>query len=89
MKKDRSTLKYYVSWVGYDEDLEWYPAFNFKYSLYKLWDFYLAYLDLPKPPRKLNSWVKCWEEGLDNYNNLNNNKELGQSLRAGFFGRGG
>jgi len=26
---------------------------------------------------------------VDNYNNLDNNKELGQRLRAGFFGRGG
>jgi len=37
---------------------------------------YLAYLDLPRLLRKLNSWIKYWEEGLDNYNNLDNNKEL-------------
>jgi len=59
VKKDRSTLKYRISWVGHDEDPEWYPIFNFKYSPYKLRDFYLAYLDLPRPPHKLDSWVKC------------------------------
>ena len=54
VKKERNILKYRASWVGYDEDLEWYPASNFKYSPYKLRDFHTAYPDLPGPPRKLN-----------------------------------
>ena len=36
VKKERNNLKYQASWVGYDEDPEWYPASNFKYSPYKL-----------------------------------------------------
>ena len=36
VKKVYKVLKYYISWVGRDKDLEWYPAFNFKYSPYKL-----------------------------------------------------
>ena len=36
VKKDCSVLKYCISWVGHDEDPEWYPAFDFKYSPYKL-----------------------------------------------------
>ena len=36
VKKDRGTLKYRVSWVGYNEDLKQYPVSNFKYSPYKL-----------------------------------------------------
>ena len=36
VKKNHSTLKYRASWVGHDEDLEWYPISNFKYSPYKL-----------------------------------------------------
>jgi len=59
VKKDRGTLKYYTSWVGHDKDPEWYPISNFKYSPYKLRDFYLAYPNLPKPPRQLESWIKC------------------------------
>jgi hypothetical protein len=89
VKKDRNALKYRVSWVGYDEDPEWYPASDFKYSPHKLRDFHLAHPDLPGPPRKLESWIKCWEEGVDNYDNLDDDKELTQRLRAGFFRRGG
>ena len=76
VKKDRSTLKYYASQVGYNKALEWYPASNFKYSPYKLRDFHLAYLDLPRPPHKLDGQIKCQEKGLDNYNNLDHDKEL-------------
>src|SRR5438552_19210793 len=54
VKKEKDALKYQASWVGYDEDLEWYPASNFKYSPHKLRDFYLEHPDLPGPPRKLN-----------------------------------
>ena len=57
VKKVRNTLKYHASWVGYNEDLEWYPASNFKYSPHQLWDFHLAHPDLPGPPRKLNEWI--------------------------------
>ena len=89
VKKDRSTLKYRASWVGHNEDPEWYPASDFKYSPHKLRDFYLAHPDLPRLPRKLENWIKCWEEGIDNYNDLEDNKELEQRLRAGFFRRGG
>ena len=78
VKKDHNTLKYHVSWVGHDEDLEWY-------SPHKLRDFHLAYLDFPRLPRKLKDWIRCWEKGLDNYNNLDDNKELKPRLRAGFF----
>ena len=55
VKKVCKDLKYYTSWVGHDEDPEWYPVSNFKYSPYKLQDFHLAYLDLPGPPRKLKN----------------------------------
>ena len=82
-------MKYRTSWVGHNKDPEWYPVSDFKSSPHKLRDFHLAFLDLPRPPRKLKNWIKYWEEGLDNYNNLNNNKELRQYLRAGFFRRGG
>ena len=77
VKKDHGTLKYCMSWVGHDKDLEQYPVSNFKYSPYKLQDFHLAYPNLPRLPRQLESWIKCQEEGVDNYNNLDNNKELG------------
>ena len=36
VKKVYSILKYRTSWVGHNKDLEWYPAFDFKYLPYKL-----------------------------------------------------
>ena len=76
VKKDRSTLKYRASWVGHDEDPEWYPASDFKYSPHKLRDFHQAYLDLPRLLRKLENQIKYQEEGIDNYDDLDDNKEL-------------
>jgi len=55
VKKDRGTLKYRASWVGYNEDPKWYPVLDFKYSPHKLRDFYLAYPNLPRLPRQLES----------------------------------
>jgi hypothetical protein len=40
--KTYKTLYYRAKWVGYDDDLEWYPATDFKYSPYKLRDFHLT-----------------------------------------------
>ena len=54
VRKDRNRLKYRVSWVGFDEDLEWYPTSDFKYSPHKLREFHLVHLDLLGPPRRLN-----------------------------------
>ena len=39
----RGKLLYWASWVGYDKDLNFYLASDFKYSLYKLYDFYAEY----------------------------------------------
>ncbi len=32
VRKTRKILFYRAKWVGHDEDLEWYPARDFKYS---------------------------------------------------------
>jgi hypothetical protein len=37
----RKKLWYRVSWVGYNEDLNWYPASDLKYSPHKLRAYYL------------------------------------------------
>jgi hypothetical protein len=39
-KLKHGKLEYRAQWVGHDEDLEWYPASNFKYSPAKLRDFH-------------------------------------------------
>jgi hypothetical protein len=42
-KLSRGKLQYRASWVGYDEDLNFYPALDFKYSPHKLRDFHAKY----------------------------------------------
>src|SRR5450755_1958246 len=51
----RGKLYYQINWVGYDDDLTWYPASDIKYSPTKLYDFYLSNPDQPGPPRKLEA----------------------------------
>jgi hypothetical protein len=87
--KHRNKLEYRASWTGYDEDPEWYPASDFKYSPYKLRDFHLQHPELPGPPAKLREWLRAWEGGQDSYDELDDNKEMLQSLRASFFRTGG
>jgi transposase InsO family protein len=82
-------LQYRAKWVGYDIDPEWYPASNFKYSPHKLRDFHLHNPTLRGPPANLPKWIKEWEQGKDDYDELEGDSEASESLRASFFGRGG
>lgn len=88
VKKVRKTLKYRAKWVGHDDDPDWYPASDFKYAPHLVKDFHLSHPDLPGPPARLDDWIRHWEQGKDEYEELNDNTELSQSLRAGFFRRG-
>ena len=72
VKKERNVLKYHASQVGYDEDPKQYPVSNFKYSPHKLQDFHLAHLDLLGPPCKLNEQLMQQEQGVEDYNYLDN-----------------
>ena len=48
-------LHYRASWIGYDEDLKWYPADNFKYSPHLLKQFHLINSEQPGPSTGLQS----------------------------------
>ena len=82
-------LRYRVKWLGHDEDLDWYKASNLKYSPHKLREFHLQHTTEPGPPRKLREWQKAWEDGVEDYDNLDDDKPMTASLRASFFERGG
>jgi hypothetical protein len=82
-------LKYRVHWTGHDEDLTWYPASNFKYSPHKLKEFHLSNRDRPGPPTRLDDWLRAYEAGRDDYEDLNDNTAMATSLRASFFKKGG
>lgn len=62
---NKQQLQYRVKWVGYDEDNTWYPARNFKGSPHRLRDYHTAYPSHPGPPRRLNEWLKAWENDND------------------------
>ena len=74
--KKRCKLFYRVQWTGHDLDLEWYPASNLKYSPHNLRDYHLANPKQAGPPRSLDKWLRAWEEGRDNYDELDDNVPL-------------
>jgi transposase InsO family protein len=82
-------LKYRVQWLGHDEDLEWYPASNFKYSPHKLKEFHVRYQDQPGPPKRLSEWLQAYEDGKDDYEELDDDTPLPTRLRTSFFQAGG
>ena len=61
----RKKLQYRVTWLGWDEDLTWYPAQNFKGSPHLIRDFHNANKSKPGPPRNLDNWLQAWEKGQD------------------------
>ena len=61
----RGSLKYRVSWKGYDPDPIWYPAWNFVGCPQKLMEFHKRYLGQPGPPKYLDEWVECWHSDND------------------------
>ena len=75
--------------MGCDEDPVYYPASNFMYSPHLLRKFHMEYLNLPGPPTKLPQWIEAYENGRDNYNELEDDSTMDSRLRAAFFERGG
>jgi hypothetical protein len=55
-------LSYHIKWTGHDQDLEWYPAGNFKNAPTALRDFHDQHPDLPGPPKRLPIWLKAAED---------------------------
>ena len=42
-------IQYWVKWIGWDEDWEWYNASGFNNSLKIIEDFYTRYPNKPQP----------------------------------------
>ena len=55
----RGTLKYRISWKGYNPDPTQYFAWNFINSPQKLQEFHSRYPNKPGPPKYLNKWMEC------------------------------
>ena len=89
VKLVRGKLVYRAKWTSADKDPEFYPASDFKYSLYLLKSFHLANPTLPGLPANLPLWLKAWEDGVDDYDHLDGDKPALACLRTSFFERGG
>ena len=85
VRLQRGRLEYRAQWLGFDIDLEWYPASNFKYSPNKLREFHLANPTRDGPPRLLEEWTRAWREGRDDYDKLEDNQLMTKDLRVSFF----
>lgn len=89
-KKQGNQLRYRVKWKGYEEeDLEWYTPSDLKGAPHKLKTFHLNNQGLPGPPARLEEWIKAWEDGLDDYEHLNDDRPMTGPLRTAFFKGGG
>jgi hypothetical protein len=89
IKLTREKLTYQAKWTGADEDPEFYPTSDFKYSLYLLKRFHLANLTLPGLPANLPLWLQAWEDRVNDYDHLDSDKPALSRLRTSFFGGGG
>jgi hypothetical protein len=67
-------LQYRVKWLGFEYDPMWYDARNFKNSPYKLRDFHSVNRSHPGPPKRLGTWIQCWEEDRDAEDHPDDNK---------------
>lgn len=76
-------IQYRIKWVRYEDDLEWYDAFNFKNSPHKLLSFHSASHTHPGPPKRLGRWVQCWDEDREADNHPDNNTPEQLYLRGG------
>ena len=80
---------YRANWLGANEDLKYYLASNFIYSPHLLYAYYLEYPAEPGPPIALLRWLRAWEDGIDEYEELTDDSAMNRTLRAAFFKRGG
>ena len=87
-RKQHGNLSYRVTWLNRDVDLQWYPASNLKYAPHKLKEFHLANPQQAGPPANLLKWMQAWEQGIDDYDELDNDKDMVGRSRASFFRRG-
>ncbi|TVY12495.1 hypothetical protein LARI1_G009650, partial [Lachnellula arida] len=87
--KGRKNLYYRVKWLNRDEDLQWYPASDCKYAPHKVRNYHLANPTRPGPPARLFEWLEAWEDGRDDYDDLDSNTIMNTRSRTTFFRGGG
>ncbi len=82
-------LSYQVDWVGFDKDVTWYPASDLMYAPHLLRDYHREHPNDPGPPLRLPEWIKAYESGIDNYDDLFGDKAMTERSRRAFLQGGG
>ena len=88
-KKTRGILFYRISWLNKDLDITWYKCSQAKYTLKACKDFHLQHPAKPGPPLLLREWLQAWEDGKDDYDELDDSRVATEDLRTDFFQKGG
>ena len=57
----RNKLQYRADWKGYDADKIFYDVEEFKGCPYKLYQFHHNNLNAAGPPKRLEKWLRAWE----------------------------
>ncbi|CAL3963542.1 unnamed protein product [Diplocarpon coronariae] len=81
-------LEYQIKWKGADEDLEWYPCSDAMTAPHAIRSFHLKNPQAKGPPRALSSWLRSYNDGVDDYRDLEDNTPMDTTARAQFFKRG-
>ena len=69
----RNELQYRADWKGYNADKAFYDAKGFKGCLYKLRQFHRDNLHVAGPLKRLEKWLRVWENGEPINAYVNNN----------------
>ena len=87
VRKHYEKMQYRINWLGADEDPTYYKASNVKYAPHLLRDFHIQNPHLPGPPRHLPEWIKAWEQGVDEYDDLDDDREMTAGEKRKFLKR--
>ena len=82
-------LEYQIRWKGADEDLEWYPCSDAMTAPHVVQKFHLDHPTAKGPPKALLAWLKAYNDGVDDYRELEDNSVMTSTARTQFFERGG
>jgi hypothetical protein len=88
-KLENGVLLYQCKWAQADDDFAWYPCADAMYAPQKVKEFHLRRQSAPGPPRNLPKWLRAYADGIDNYNELEDDRPMTPTARTQFFRRGG
>ena len=77
----RNKLQYRVNWKGYDADEAFYNAKGFKGCSYKLYQFHRDNPQATGLLKRLEEWLRVWENGELISAHVDNNAPTKQSAR--------